>query len=872
MKNNTRSAWLYPSVVFTLILGIILASLAAQQTYQLENKQLITDFKRVSDNQANALRQEIELNLEVLQAIESFFNGSSFVSRQEFFAFTQKSLLRHPSIQALEWIPRIFHKERDLYEKRAREEGLDGFTLTQRASQGVMVAALPREVYFPVYYVEPIAKNRAAIGFDLASDTLRRTALNQARDSGNRLATGGITLVQETEKQPGFLVFIPIYRGPSHSIEARRENLTGFALGVYRIGEMAVNAFAQIDGGDFSPQQFIWDVTQPKQPEALFPTTLLADEQQLIAQAKARGLYNERFIEIGSRRWVIQSIPTADHLFNYQRQIKALVVFAVFLLFTLLVAAYIKQRISELLSNREQTQAIVQTAVFGMITINAKGMVLSYNPASEKIFGYTAEEVIGRNVKMLMPETTASAHDGYLIRHLKTGKNTIIGNSREVEGQRKDGSLFPMWLAVGKSQTSQGVFFAGCVVDISVKKRANAENKKLLLALEQSPNPVLITDPQGVIEYVNPAMERQTGHARETLLGSTPGMLNSGLTPEKLYQEMWQTISSGEIWRGEIQNRCQDGSIYWASLNISPLRDEKGVITHYISQQEDITDRKAVESALIEAKIAAEKANQAKSDFLNVMSHELRTPLTVVLGNAPFITMLKDISLEPDEKGLPTIKKLAEALNSDHPDVHEIRQSCLALFKQLSGFGGKIEKQGKHLKNLIDDLLDISKIEAGKMVLTPSSLDALVLVKNVMIDMQVKADEKGTTLSCSGDSSPLVADEIRLKQILINLIGNAIKFTSQGRIQIHLEQDATSTTFKIEDSGSGIPASQLTLIFDKFVQADSTTTRKVGGSGLGLAITKRLIELHGGTITVESQEGVGTTFTFTLPNAITQKR
>lgn len=353
-------------------------------------------------------------------------------------------------------------------------------------------------------------------------------------------------------------------------------------------------------------------------------------------------------------------------------------------------------------------KTLMDNVVDGIITIDENGRMQSLNMAAEKIFGYQEEEVVGQNVKLLMPSPYHEVHDGYLKNYVETGNKKIIGIGREVQGRRKDGSIFPLDLAVSE------------------------------------------------IEYADERMF--TGIVR------------------------------------------------------------------------DITDRKEVERELIEAKNLAEQANRHKSVFLNVMSHELRTPLTVILGYLP---LLKNPQLLPDLAG---IAQIAEDMDIS----------------------------GQHLLDLISDVLDISKIEAGQMTLQRKPAPMLPLLKEMKRRFQNQAESKQVSLSIECEDFIFGADSQRLRQILINLIGNALKFTEQGSISISARLEADSALFKVADTGGGIPAAELPYIFDAFRQVDDSSTRKVGGSGLGLTITKRLVELHGGTIQVESEPGAGATFTFDL--------
>jgi len=268
--------------------------------------------------------------------------------------------------------------------------------------------------------------------------------------------------------------------------------------------------------------------------------------------------------------------------------------------------------------------------------------------------------------------------------------------------------------------------------------------------------------------------------------------------------------------------------VAWSIIN---RFDEHGKLTEIIGFGTDITDQKKVEQDLIQAAQKAEESNRLKSDFLSIISHELRTPLTVMLGSTPLLKHPED---------LPEPKEIA-AITLD------------------------IEKSGKHLLALIDDLLDFSKIEAGKMDLNSERFAIHELVQDVVSDCQVIADPKHLSIEAQVESFELCADKMRVKQILFNLLSNAIKFTDEGYIRVVGSKKDDRAEFSVQDSGCGLSEEDQLLIFDLFRQVDESTTRAASGTGLGLAITKKLVELHGGKISVESQIGKGSTFTFYIP-------
>jgi len=856
----TKSAWISPPIILTVIIGIILSITASFTTYNLEHKRILAEFRQLAIDRAAMLDQENRaVNLEVLEGIRGLFRSSEEVTRAEFRIFVTETIVRHPTIQALEWIPHIPAPKRGSYESAARIDGLTDFQIREKRD-GQMITAANREEYFPVYFVEPLAGNMKAVGFDLASNPTRLTALIEARDSEKPVATARITLVQETAKQAGFLVFLPIYHGEPKTMAERQESLFGFALGVFRIGDMVERSIGKIE-----MKVYLSDITDPIRPELLYPSERQDNPDTFEISHNYR-------LEVGGRTWELEFFPTSAYLEAHYEIGKTWLVLVIGLIFTVLIMLRFKtaterqavieaeviKRTAELSASEKQTKTILDTAVHGMVMIDQNGIVQSFNPAAQKVFGYGNEEAIGQNIRMLMPEPFATAHDGYIQHHLRTGKQKIIGHGREVIGLRKNGEQFPMWLSVGVSENDELKLFVGSIVDITERKRAETEIRKLSLALEQSPNLAIITDLAGNITYVNSAFTAVTGYTREEVISQNPRILKSAETDPATHRKLWKTIIVGEVWRGEIQNQRKNGNAYWASVSISPLKNEDGEITHFISLQEDITIRKEAEAALITAKETAEAANVAKSEFLNVMSHELRTPLTVILGYTPVLSKIDNF---------PAAKKLRAELGKEPLDLKTISKLLDQLLRTFASLGGKMDGSGRHLLTLINDLLDLSKIEAGKMELQRTSLATGTIIESVCHDFSVKVKEKGITLTCQTDGKVVFVDEIRLRQILINLVGNAIKFTNEGEIRVSAEKIDNHVVFRIRDSGCGIPPDKLNAVFDRFRQVDSSSTRAAGGTGLGLAITKKLVELHGGNISVESEMDKGSTFSFTIPDS-----
>ncbi len=360
--------------------------------------------------------------------------------------------------------------------------------------------------------------------------------------------------------------------------------------------------------------------------------------------------------------------------------------------------------------------------------------------------------------------------------------------------------------------------------------------RTLSRAVDQSASSIVITSLDGKIEFVNPAFFRATGYTEREVMGQNPRMLKSGVHNKEFYDAMWQTIQDGHDWFGEVCNRRKDGSLVWEYTTISPVRRDTGVISHFVAVKEDITARKKAEEALEEARAAAEASNRARAQFLANMSHEIRTPMNAVIGLTNVL--------------------LATPLSHRQQEYVHLLQSS-----------------GRHLLNIINDILDFSKLEAGKMKFeeVPVNLrGSLLEIRNILAP--AFAEKKLELILSVADDVPeeIVADPGRLRQVLLNLLGNAAKFTEKGSVAVrvlreHLPAGAESLRFSVEDTGIGIPKEKLPSLFTAFSQVDGSLRRQHGGTGLGLAISREIVTQMGGTIGADSELGKGSVFWFLVP-------
>ncbi len=627
------------------------------------------------------------------------------------------------------------------------------------------------------------------------------------------------------------------------------------------------------------------------------------------------------------------------------------------------------QTLQNEIENRQQKEeeysSIIQTAIDGFWIVDLKGNILDVNESYCNMTGYSREEIL----KLSIPDVEAIEKPEDTEQRIKEIIRT--GQARfNTKHKRKDGSVFDIQVSTQYSQVRGGVFIA-FIQDISEQVKQEATIRKLSQAIEHAPASVIITNSEGNIEYVNPNFTEVTGYKMNELVGKNPRIFKSNYYSREFYKTMWDTIKSGKVWRGDLQNITKNGEFIWETSSISPIINKEGQITHYVSVKTDITERRRIERELFEsenrirlilnstaegiygldtqgnctfinesalqilgyssieevigknmhnlihhhhengnlypveecniykafhegtgthidnevlwrtdgsyfpseywsypqyldgeiigavvtfiditqrkefekqlkkAKEEAEKANKTKSEFLANMSHEIRTPMNSIIG---FSELLEKSITTPKHKNY----------------IQAIRSSSQSLLA------------------LINDILDLSKIEANKLDIHLEPVNIIKLTQEIQSIFSLKIAEKKLEFKLYIEESipeSLLLDELRIRQVCFNLIGNAIKFTHEGFICISIKQiphndqpNMLDLIIGVEDTGIGIPEEQQSQIFEAFIQSEGQKSKTYGGSGLGLTITKNLVERMGGTITMKSIQGKGTIFEILIKN------
>lgn len=470
--------------------------------------------------------------------------------------------------------------------------------------------------------------------------------------------------------------------------------------------------------------------------------------------------------------------------------------------------------------------SVVEEMQDAMVVIDTRGRVADLNRQALALAGLPAAQVIGLPAAQVFArwQPIASPDPGALL------------STHEVNiGSVDHPSWYELLISPLHDRRKRLMGQVVIVRDINQRKHTEQRIAQLSRAVEASPASIVVTDTQGRIEYVNPKFTQVTGYTLEEVLGQNPRILKTDQTSLDTHVQMWQTILQGQEWRGEFCNRKKNGDLYWEWASISPITGTNGEITHFVAVKEDITERKLAEKKLASAHEKALQASLLKSQLLAKVSHELRTPLGSILGYAELLQ----------------------------------RERLGPLAENQKQAAAQIIESSRYLETMVNELLDEAQIESRTITLHVRPFSPAAILRRVETSLSVLCRNKGLGFESSIDPDlpqELHGDEHRLQQILLNLAGNAIKFTKNGSVSVRLFQpDPSHWALQVADTGLGIPPEARSVIFEPFHQLNDAITHENRGTGLGLSITKHLVEYMGGSIQLDSEVGKGSTFTVLLP-------
>lgn len=988
MKKFTRT--IHSEPLLWLLIGLIvsLSLLAFWGIRQTEQQRLRYEMRSSFEEMTDMLELKMNQDIHTLTAVRALFDSSENVQLDEFRSFTNLFLKESPEIYGLAWAPRVWQDQRQEFENSIRDEWQANYSIFEMDSEGKKRPVGDRQEYFPVTFYEPSDVNSSAIGYDIGSTSVRLEALVTARESGNATITAPLDMVQDPGGQIDILVIMPVYRKGAaiHSAEARHAGLEGVAIGSFQMDQLVAKALETINRHDI--ELYLFDIEDKDHPQFLAFYPSISGDQSIPAgdAPSLDGLQTDFFLtktfRVGNRAWLAVARPGPDysHPSGWGEWISLIAG-----LFTAgVLGAYVnnRQKIEEILSRSEaEFRSLSDNALTGIVRFRLTGEIVYANEALARMFGYPSPGfLIGLDIGVYLrsPEPLNSLAD--LLVSGKQLRNQVV-NIDAADGEKRH-LLYSAALNVD--------MVSATVVDLTDRIRSEDEIRQLSRIVLQMADTVVITDVNGVIEYINPAFEQQTGYSSTEAVGQTPRILKSGQHSQEFYEQLWVTILRGDIFQREMINRKKNGDLYTEVKTITPIRNGSGVITHFAATGKDITEIKTAQLELealnrdlerrVEERTAEVrqseavyralfensndgiflmtpegeelKANQRALDMVEYSSEEYQAltksqqnalaspeqrqeaagyfaavvrgeqvPLyerTFISRSGRKIQTEVNLSVVRDHDGKVILvqsvvrdvterKKAEEALRLSHDQLsianaalekatrlkdeflasmsHELRTPLTGILGlsevlQMQTYGPLNEKQlkavkniessGRHLLDLINDILDLSKIEAGKLDLqiAPCSIVGICQASLQLVKGMAHQKNQNISFSINPASVTINADMRRLKQMLVNLLSNAVKFTPpDGRLGLEVQGNEAERVVRlcVWDEGIGIKAEDLSKLFKPFMQLDSSLARQYTGTGLGLSLVQRMAELHGGSVEVESTPGAGSRFTIILP-------
>ena len=856
------TAWIVLGVGLTLS---VLASLAVKTGVEDDG---IERFAFTADQVTLKIRERLNSYALILNGGAGVFAGSESVNRKEWKAYVDKLRAEDavPGVQGIGFSQLIQPNQLAAHLAAIRAEGFPDYAV-RPAGQ--------REVYSSIIYLEPFRdRNLRAFGYDMFSEPVRRAAMERARDSGLVALSGKVELVQETGKevQAGTLMYVPVYRNgaPTATLAERRAALIGWVYSPYRMGDLMAGILADWKEREGrSVHLRVFDETRATKALELF------DSHSSDTRTGASALFQQRTIDFGDRQWLLTfDVTDGDTGLNYISAWTTLLggmLLSGFLCALILTLSNRQARAEEiaieltedLRNSAEQLRAseyrwkfAVEGSGDGLWDWDISKSQVFFTTRWKEMLGFTEDE-IGNG----LDEWSQRVHPDDLehvmadVQAHLDGKTPNYLNEHRV--RCKDGSykwVLDRGLVVERDAAGKPLRMIGTHTDITQRRQAEEllrlSEARYHSLFDNSHAVMLIIDPEnGAIVSANPAAAAYYGWPQDQLMRMNISQINT-LSATEIQAEMLLAITE-QRKSFEFRHRRKDGTVRDVEIFSGPVLVDGRQLLYSIVH--DVTARKLAEAELAQyrhhleeqvvartaelsqARDDAEAANRAKSIFLANMSHELRTPMNGIMGMTDLV--------------------LRSTTDPRHRDW---------LIKSQSA--------ANHLLDVINNILDISKIESDRLVLEEKdfSLAQVIAETSQMHEAQAKA--KGLVLSWQIDPAVpdrLCGDALRLRQILLNFISNAIKFSERGQIDIRATvtgEDRLGILLKLEvtDQGIGISPEQQARLFHAFTQADDSMTRKYGGTGLGLIISKRIALLMGGDVGVISEEGRGSTFWATL--------
>jgi PAS domain S-box-containing protein len=841
--------------------GLVLAARIATLTIENNRQAAEARFAAAVNQVGDQLRERLRTYEYGLRGARGavIAAGGEAVTRQRFGDYIRSRDIRQefPGAMGFGFIRRVPADREAQFLAAARADGAPDFQIRQFARHD--------GERWIIQYIEPEEVNRPALGLDIASEAHRHAAALTAMTTGNAVLTGPVTLVQS-------------------GLAANRAFLFTLAVAPPDHGRMEAGARTPVIGWVYAPLviDHILEGIEPETAEVAYSLTDVSEAGQELTFFKAgmlppgasATLQTRQLLNLYGRLWRLDA--TALPGFTEPRRLRdsPAISSAIFALSAVLLASlshlYLQglRRRERAFLVQAQLAAVVENSADAMMSMTLEGVVTSWNKAAERLFGLASDQAVGRRFGTLLEAVGEPQDERQLLARIAE----LDSIERLITVRRSRGETLSLAISASAIRRPDGTVAGAAMTvrDITESLSAQAQVRELNATLEQqvaqrtaqvrtysalqrailshAGYAIIATDGAGTITLFNPAAEKMLGYAADELIGSAgPGVFHDpgevAARAAALTRELGHPVPAGfDAFIAKTRSTGQPDVNEWTYiakgghrlpvlLSVVALRDDGGELFGYLGIAADLAERKRTEAALHRAKESAEAANRAKSEFLANMSHEIRTPMNGIIG---MVELLLDTGLSPEQR------RQAEIVR-DNADA---------------------------LLTILNDILDVSKLEAGRVELEQVDFSLGELVTGITALLAPQAQAKGIAIAADLDLSVAGrwrGDPTRLRQVLINIAGNAVKFTDRGRVDIDVRPAGQGVRIEVRDTGIGMTTDQAARVFQKFSQGDGSIARRYGGTGLGLAICRELVALMGGTLGVESAPGRGSLFWFELP-------